>query len=148
VIYFDTSYLVRLYYQDADWEKVRRLAAQDNVACAWHGQAELLAAFHRKLRDKDILPAHYMALIDQFAADDRGGAFHWLPLAQETLARVSGVYRSLPGGVFLRGADALHLAAAACQGFKVIYSHDKHLLSAATHFGLEGRDIVTRTGET
>jgi predicted nucleic acid-binding protein len=148
VIYFDTSYLVRLYYQDADWEKVRRLAAQDNVACAWHGQAELLAAFHRKLRDKDILPAHYKALIDQFAADDRGGAFHWLPLAQETLARVSGVYRSLPGGVFLRGADALHLAAAACQGFKVIYSHDKHLLSAATHFGLEGRDIVTRTGET
>jgi hypothetical protein len=44
--------------------------------------------------------------------------------------------------------EASVLAAAACQGFKVIYSHDKHLLSAAPHFGLEGCDIIMRTGET
>jgi predicted nucleic acid-binding protein len=142
VIYFDTSYLVRLYYQDAGWEAVRALATTDHVACAWHGQAEMLAAFHRKLREGTLRPAHYAALLGQFLADDGAGAFQWLPLTQETLARISGVYAALPAGVFLRSADALHLAAAAQHGFKAIYSHDKHLLAAATHFGLEARNLI------
>jgi predicted nucleic acid-binding protein len=143
MIYFDTSYLVRLYYQDAGWEAVRKLAATDHVACAWHGQAEMLAAFHRKLRESAIRPAHYAALMNQFSADDRAGAFQWLPLAQETLARVAGVYKSLPAGVFLRAADSLHLGAAAQNGFGTIYSHDTHVLSAAVHFGLQGRNVIT-----
>ncbi len=142
MIYFDTSYLVRLYYSDAGWPAVRQLAATDHVACAWHGQAEMLAAFHRKLREAAIRPTHYTALMGQFAADDRAGAFQWLPLAQETLARVARVYASLPAGVYLRAADALHLAAAAQHGFTVIYSHDSHVLTAATHFGLEARNVI------
>lgn len=142
MIYFDTSYLVRLYYQDAGWQVVRKLAATDHVACAWHGQAEMLGAFHRKLREGAIRSSHYSALLGQFAADDRAGAFQWLPLAQETLACVAGVYGSLPAGVFLRAADALHLAAAAQHGFKVVYSHDAHCLTAATHFGLVGRNVI------
>ena len=142
MIYFDTSYLVRLYYQDAGWQSVRELATTDHVACAWHGQTEMLAAFHRKLREGAIRPVHYSALLGQFAADDRAGAFQWLPMARETLGRIAGVYRDLPAGVFLRAADALHLAAAAQHGLKIIYSHDTHLLTAARHFGLEGRNVI------
>lgn len=142
MIYFDTSYLVRLYYEDADWQKVRDLAAGENLACAWHGQAEVLAAFHRKLREKIIRPAHYAALLGQFAADSQAGAFQWLPLAKDALGRVSRVFRTLPPDVFLRSADALHLAAAAEHGHKVVYTHDSHVLKAAPFFGLVGRDIV------
>ena len=51
MIYFDTSYLVRLYYQDPAADAVRALAASDHVASAAHGHAEMFAAFHRKLRE-------------------------------------------------------------------------------------------------
>lgn len=142
MIYFDTSYLARLYYRDAGWQAVQKLAATDHVACALHGQAEMLAAFHRKFREGAIRPAHYAALLGQFAADDRASAFQWLPLARETLDLIGGVYGGLSAGVFLRAADALHLAAAKQHGFKVVHSHDTHLLAAAPHFGLEGRNVI------
>ena len=66
MIFFDTSYLVRLYFEDRGWEAVRNLAASDAVACAAHGQVEVVAAFHRKLREKAIDAADYTALLGQF----------------------------------------------------------------------------------
>jgi len=142
VIYFDTSYLVRLYFQDPGWESVRELAATGDLACAIHGHAEIVAAFHRKLREGAIKPVQFAALLEQLAADDAQGAVQWLPLAPETLGRVVAVYAGLPAAVFLRAADALHLATAAEQGFSSVYSNDSHLLAAAKHFGLSGRNVI------
>lgn len=142
VIYFDTSYLVRLYFQDPGWEKVRELAATDHLACAAHGQAEMIAAFHRKLREGAIKSAPYAALLGQLIADDEQGAIQWLPVARETLIKVAEVYAELPAKVFLRAADALHLATAAQHRFGSIYSNDGHLLAAAPHFGLTGRNVI------
>lgn len=142
MIYFDTSYLVRLYHEDPGAAEVRKLAGTDHVACAWHGQAEMLAAFHRKLREGAIRPSAYAALLDQFQTHDAAGAFQWLMQGPEVMARIAEVYARLPATVFLRAADALHLAAAAEHGFKVVYSNDTHLLAAAAHFGLEGRNVI------
>lgn len=142
MIYFDTSYLVRLYYQDPGAVQVRALAATDHVACAALGQTEMMAAFHRKLREGAIKSAAYAALAEQVEAHMKAGAFHWLAQDLEILARVRHVYRNLPTSVFLRGADAIHLGTAAEAGFRIVYSNDSHLLAAARHFGIEGRNVI------
>lgn len=142
MIYFDTSYLVRLYFEDPGFHAVRELAATDQLACAWHGQAEMLAAFHRKLREGAITPNAFQTLLAQFEADSDAGAYHWLVAGSEVLSMVRTVYASLPKTVWLRGADALHLATAAVHGFHAVYSHDAHLLAAARHFKLKGLDLL------
>jgi predicted nucleic acid-binding protein len=142
VIYFDTSYLVRLYYQYPGASQVRALAATDHVACAALGQAEMMAAFHSKLRESAIEPAAYAALADQVEAHIKAGAFHWITQGQEIPLRVRHVYRKLPASVFLRGADAIHFATAAETGFRIVFSNDAYLLAAARHFGFKGRNVI------
>lgn len=142
MIYLDTSYLVRLYFEDEGFTVVRELAAADQIACAVHGQAEILSAFHRKFREDVLTPIAYQARLDQFEADRGTGAFHWLPAGAEVLQRITKVYAGLPKTVYLRGADALHLATAAANGFKAVYSNDSHLLAAAPHFKLKGLNPI------
>jgi predicted nucleic acid-binding protein len=145
VIYFDTSYLVRLYYDDPGCDKVRDLAASDNIACAAHGKAEMVAAFHRKLRDGAISQASYAALLGQMRVHDKAGAFQWLSGSPNIYVKIVEIYARLPATVFLRAADGLHLATAAQNGFRQVYSNDKHLLTAATYFGIEGRNTIGRS---
>jgi predicted nucleic acid-binding protein len=142
VIYLDTSYLVRQYFEEPGYPIVRELMTTDQIACAVHGQAEILAAFHRKFREGVITPKAYQARLDQFVADREAGAFHWLPAGPEVLERIGAVYAGLPRTVYLRGADALHLATAAANGFKAVYSNDSHLLAAAPHFKLKGLNPI------
>lgn len=145
MIYLDTSYLVRLYFEDPGYEEVRQLAASDHVACALHGQAETIAAFHRKYRERAITLKSYRALLEQFAADDQAGAFRWLPSGPDVMQRLREVYAGLPSSVPLRAADAVHLATAAVNGHRAVYSNDAHLLNAAVCFGLKGQNIIGRT---
>jgi predicted nucleic acid-binding protein len=142
VIYLDTSYLVRLYFEDPGFEAVRALAATDQVACAWHGQAETIAAFHRKLREKAIKVVHYRALLEQFAHDQKGGGITWLPAGPEILERIASIYANLPATVYLRAADALHLGTAALHGYETIYSNDHHLIAAASQFAVKGENVI------
>jgi predicted nucleic acid-binding protein len=48
----------------------------------------------------------------------------------------------LPNSVFVRSGDALHLTCAAEQGFREVYTNDRHMLQAAKQFKLVGIDVV------
>jgi hypothetical protein len=102
----------------------------------------MIAAFHRKLHEGAIRPTAYAALLGQSRAHDRAEAVQWLAQGPEVFARIAGVYAKLPPAVFLRAADAVHLASAADSGFQVVYSNDAHLLAAAKHFGIEGKNVI------
>ena len=142
MIYFDTSYLVRLYYKDPGYEAVRRLAAAEWVACSVHGRAEVVAALHRKFREGSLTSDFYRITLREFARECAAGAYRWLPSSSSVLDRVERIFSGLSADVVLSAADALHLACAAENGFKEIYSNDKRLLGAAGHFGIKGVNVI------
>ena len=141
--YFDTSYLVRFYLEDAGYQAVRELAGVGHsVVTAWHAQAEVVAALHRAFRERRMTPVAFQAALGQFDQDGADGLVRWLPLTDSVQHRLEQVFRRAPASVFLRGADALHLACAAEHGFKVVYSNDRHFLAAAPLFGMRGVDVI------
>jgi len=142
MLYFDTSYIVRLYTRDNGWEKVRAIASTDAIASCVHGHAEAAGAFHRKFRDGFINKKELAELFTQFDTDCHAGAFDWLPLSPTVIERVIKVYSTLPATVHLRAADALHLGCAAENGLQSVHSNDTRFLAAASHFSLRPVNIL------
>ena len=145
MIYFDTSYLARLYIDDHGFAEVRALAASQSVMAAVFGRSETVAALHRAYRERRSSEQVFRQQVRQFQDDCSQGAFTWLPLTSEVLQRVEDVYLHAPASAFLRAADALHLACAREHGFTEIYSNDRHLLTAAPLFGIKGVNLIPIT---
>ena len=142
MIYFDAAYIAKFYLDEPDSSRVRSLAENaGEVACCVHGKIEVLTVFHRKLRERAFSPKTFGTLCDQFEADCDSLLWEWLPLSTALVEGLSGRIRGLSARVFIRASDALHLASAAEQGFKEIYSNDRRLLEAASHFGVRGLSV-------
>jgi predicted nucleic acid-binding protein len=143
MIYFDTAYLAKCYFNEHGSKEVKELAADDGrVACCEYGRIELAATFHRNLRQKSITPAEFRLLWKQFDLDEANRIWSWLPVDHDLLADVTSRFRKLSPSVFLRSADALHLTCAVQHGFNKIHSNDAHLLAAAKAFGIKGVNVV------
>jgi predicted nucleic acid-binding protein len=143
VIYLDTSYLVKIYGDEPGADDVLVwLEGKSGLVCAVHGRLELFAAFKRHQREGRLPGSRLTALIKQVIQDESSQLLHWLPVSPELITTACDKIAEMPPAVFLRAADALHLAAAADAGLKEIYSHDRHLLAAAPHFGLKGLDVI------
>ena len=97
---------------------------------------------HRHLRDGNITAREARALIADFEEDEAAGVWRWLPVTTELVRQVCSHLERLPRSVFLRAADALHLECARNGGFREIYTNDRHVLAAARHFALAGRDVL------
>jgi len=143
MIYFDTSYLFRLYFDEPGAEAVRNLLDTGKTpACSIHGQTELIAAVHRNYRERALPQTKFRAILKQIQLDSQAGHLLWLPLQQRTIDLTFSAYSKAPARFFLRAADALHLASARENGFKIIYSNDKRLLESAPLFDLKGKNII------
>jgi len=142
MIYCDTSYLVRLYLDETGSAEVRELCAAHPVATALHAKAEVPAALHRAFRERRMDAPAFLTVMDQFELDSGSGGFEWLELPPALYQGMAGRFATLPSEAFLRAADALHLSCAASHGFAEVWSNDRHLLAAAPHFGLRGRNLI------
>ena len=143
MIYCDTSYLLKYYVDEPGSSEVRVLIdKQIGVGSLSLGRLELAAAFHRKLREPRIDRVAYKSVIGQFESDHAAGIWTWFDSTQILIEKTSKKFAALSSKTFLRVSDALHLICAKEHGFREIYSNDKHVLAAARHFGLKGRDVI------
>ena len=145
MIYLDSSYLAKLYIREHGSEEVERWldARPEQVVCCLHGRLEVFAALKRQQREQRLTESHVRAAARRLETEEKTGVFRWLPIDALLMSSACARMQKLPPAAFLRAADALHLACAADAGLKEIYSHDRHLLAAAPHFGLRGLDIIS-----
>jgi predicted nucleic acid-binding protein len=137
MIFCDTSTLAKLYVPEAESAAVRtRLEAEDAVYLSELARPELMAVFHRRLREGRWTHADFLTAVRQFSADDLAGFWNWLPLDGMIAEAAAKLYTTLPSTVFLRTADSLHLVTALHHNFREIHTHDRHQIAAASVLGL------------
>jgi uncharacterized protein len=107
VTYADSSVIVKRYYQEVGSERVRdHFAATERVFTSRLAYAEVHAALARKRRERAISEAAYRRSASAFEAD--WPAYDQIVIDASTLGAVPRLVRQYS----LRGADAIHLAAA------------------------------------
>lgn len=143
MIFCDTSTLAKYYFAEPESAAVRlRLDQTDQVLASELAKAELMAVFHRRLREKTWSRRDFLAAVRQFTKDDVGGLWTWIPLGTLLITQVARTYDTLPETVFLRTADCIHLITALHAGMSEICTHDRHQIEAAPGFGLSVVTIV------
>jgi hypothetical protein len=143
MIFCDTSTLAKFYVFEPESAAVRqRIEAEDEVFLSELARLELMAVFHRRLREGKWARTDFVSAIRQFSADDIGGFWTWLPLDSAIVEAAATTYATLPETVFLRSADCLHLVTALHHNFAEIHTHDKHQIAAAAALGLKPVTIL------
>ena len=143
MIYFDTSYVIKCYLNEAGSAELRRLAESANgIGCCLHGRLEFWTAVKRNVREKLITSPEADATFQRLVEDETAGVWHWFPVQPEMIELACRRVASAADSIFLRAADALHLACAAEHGFADFFTHDRHLLAAAPVFGIAAKDVI------
>ncbi len=141
-LYFDSAYIAKCYLREPDGPAVRALAGSGPALyVSALGMAEVSCVFHRQLREKTLTPKTAAAVRDLFLADVEAKTWHLLAITDHLLRRVETITRTLQADAFLRAGNAIHIATALDYGFQEIWTNDRHLLTAASHFGLKGRSV-------
>jgi len=125
--YFDSCYLAKLYLTEPDTPPVRTQAeASDGLACCSVGRGEVIATFHRHFREKRLTQRQFRSP-PRSEADLDAGLWTSLPVTSAVVETQARRMALLPANVFLRAADALHLACALEAELREIYGSDRHL---------------------
>ena len=143
MIYLDSTYIVKCYVQERGTPEVLRLVqTHPGRASCGHGRLEFWTAIHRQVREGNLTRADAEQVYRQFRLDEDAGLWVFFPVTTDLIRQGCATIDGLPDSVVIRSADALHLACAREQGFTEIYSNDRHLLAAAPHFGLAGKNVI------
>lgn len=141
-MYFDTSYIAKFYFNEPESARVRALVRKADAICSsvW-AFAEFHAVLHRRLREGASSNAGARDLAARFSEHIEDGLWSLIPVTEGVLRRTSVLIVSAPHDLFIRTADAVHLATAHEAGEREIWTNDRHMLAAAPYFGLSGRTV-------
>lgn len=143
MIYFDTAYMLKCYVSETGSQEVRTIwKTEPATACCEFGKMEFVAALHRVHREGRVTTEELGIILRRWHKDQELGLWNWMPLHAMIIDEVLRMFETLPQAVYLRTGDAIHLACARENGFAEIYTNDRHLKLAASHWGLTACDVV------
>jgi hypothetical protein len=141
-VYLDTSYIAKFYFNEPESSRVRELVRKgDTVHSSVWALAEFHAVLHRRQREGSASFSDTRDLASRFSEHVKDGLWNFIPVTEGLLRRTSALMVSAPGNLFIRTADAVHLATASELGVPDVWTNDRHMLSAASYFGLVGRSV-------
>jgi predicted nucleic acid-binding protein len=139
-MYLDSAYIVKLYLNEWDSQAVReRVRSADSLISSAWSIGEVTCAFHRHLRQGELSPPQFQQLLRVFHDHIERGILTLVPVSEQLLRRVSLRMGAIPPQVYLRTGDAVQLASAQEVGELEVWTSDRHMLVAASYFGLTGR---------
>lgn len=100
--------------------------------------AEFHGVLHRRIREGSISGEQASDLASRFSAHARDGLWNFVPANEALLRRTGFLMVSAPRDIFVRTADAVHLATAQELGEHDVWTSDRYMLAAAPYFGLIG----------
>ena len=141
-MYLDTCYIVKFYLNEPESPQVREVVRKAGTlySSAW-AIAEYHAVLHRRSRERGISPDDSRSLSRLFFEHVEDGLWNLVPVNEGLLRRTSALISAAPTGLFIRTADAVHLVTAQEIGEREVWTSDRHMLSAASYFGLTGRSV-------
>ena len=141
-MYLDTSYIAKFYFNEPESARVRELVrSADAIHSSLWALAEFHAVIHRRLREGSSSPGDARDLSSRFYEHIREGVWKLIPVNEALLRATSALMVAAPPDLFLRTADAVHLATAQQIGESDVWTNDRHMLAAAPYFGLRGRSF-------
>jgi predicted nucleic acid-binding protein len=147
VIYFDAACIAKCYLNEPGADLVRKVAHGANgLASCELARLEFASILKRHVRERHIARREVTAILKDFEADENDGVWQWFEVTSGLLEKASKAVLDLPGTVFVRSGDALHLVCAEEQGFQEVYTNDRHMLQAARHFRLKGVNVLGDNG--
>jgi predicted nucleic acid-binding protein len=142
VSYFDSAYIAKFYVDEPESAAVRHLAETlGRVHCCALGRIEVAGVFHRKRREGAFSEREFHEVSAQFTDDCTAGLWTWFSVTDRLVIDAAESLRALSKRVTIRSADALHLACARAHGLRRVYTNDKHMIRAASAFGVEAMGI-------
>jgi hypothetical protein len=133
----DTSALAKFYVSEKESKAIRRLLESGDRVCASElARVEIMAVFHRRLREGSWTRRDFLAVVRQFQHDDLTGFWTWLPLDSHILKAAAETFTTLASTIFLRSSDCIHLITALHHKFNEFLTFDTHQTEGATALGL------------
>jgi predicted nucleic acid-binding protein len=143
MIFVDTAYIVKCFVPELGHVPVRELFdVHKTVAASTLSRVEFAVALNRTVREGRLPHSAVPTAFQCLERDERDGMWEWHPVTTQILRSAEAAIRNLSPAVYLRAADAVHIICARENGFREIYSNDRHLLAAAPHFGLRGVNVI------
>jgi len=141
-MYVDSAYIAKFYVNEPDAAAVRNAirGAAYVYSSAW-ALVEVTCVFHRHVRQGSLTIDQGCQLMDLFKGHVDKELWNLLPLNPTLLRRTATLIRGLKRNITLRAGDAIHLSTALDAGEPEIWTNDRYLLAAASHFGIQGRSV-------